>query len=327
VAQDQVRTRLTRYLPLVGLAVAVPAIWVLIHLARKLDPHSILEALHAYSSTTVLLAITASMMALALNGVYEGLALREAGRPVGVLRPLFFAAIVYPIGHSVGLSTLSGGALRYRLYTPLGLSAGTIATLIFYTALAYVLALGTLLALTLVFEADRAAATLHLPVLAVMSLGLIGVGISVAYVLFTRFRRQPLALGRLRIPLPSFGFTLLQLAIGSVEIMCVALVLFLFMPAELSLSFWAFLGIYLLSILAGILSNVPAGLGVVEAAMLLMLRDLKPESLIAAMVAYRLAFEVLPLILAVALLALFEFGSRHGFAGRLWRKPSPSRSE
>jgi hypothetical protein len=38
-------------------------------------------------------------------------------------------------------------------------------------------------------------------------------------------------------------------------------------------------------------------------------------------------FEVLPLILAVALLALFEFGSRHGFAGRLWRKSSPSRPD
>jgi len=327
VAQDQMRTRLTRYLPLVGLAVAVPAIWVLIRLARKLDPHSILEALHAYSSTTVLLAIIASLIALALNGVYEGLALREAGRHVGVLRPLFFASIVYPIGHSVGLSTLSGGALRYRLYTPLGLSAGTIATLIFYTALAYVLALGFLLALTLVLEAERSASTLHLPPAAVMSLGFVGLGVGIAYVLFIRFRRQPLAIGRLKVPLPSFRFTLLQLAIGSVEIMCVASVLFLFMPAELNLGFWAFLAIYLLSILAGILSNVPAGLGVVEAAMLLMLRDLKPESLIAAMVAYRLVFEVLPLILAVALLALFEFGSRHGFAGRLWRKSSPSRRD
>ena len=89
----------------------------------------------------------------------------------------------------------------------------------------------------------------------------------------------------------------------------------------LNLAFPGFLAVYLLSILAGNLSSVPAGLGVVEAAMLLMLRDVPREQLIAAMVAYRVVFEVLPLVLALGLLALYEFGSRHGFAGRLWRKP------
>ena len=72
---------------------------------------------------------------------------------------------------------------------------------------------------------------------------------------------------------------------------------------------------------------MPAGLGVVEAAMLLMLHDLKPEPLIAAIVAYRLVFEVLPLVIAIALLALFEFGSHHGFAGRLWRKPPLTKAD
>jgi hypothetical protein len=55
--------------------------------------------------------------------------------------------------------------------------------------------------------------------------------------------------------------------------------------------------------------------------MLLMLRDFPSEPVLAAILAYRVIYEVLQLLVALGLLALYEFGSRHEFAGRLWRRP------
>lgn len=318
------RHRLTRFLPFVGLVVAAAALWVLLRYAHDVHLSGVLRHLSEYSWQQVLPAIGFSFLALALNGLYEARALREAGHPLGVARPMLVAAIVYPIGHSVGLSTLSAGALRYRLYTPLGLPYTSVAAMIFYTVLPYVLGLGLLLELALILDPGHAATALHLGVGTVLVLGVAGLAKDVIYGLLTALRKQPITIGPFAFRLPSPRFTLLQYVLGSVEIMCVASVLYLFLPAEVHLAFPAFLAVYLLSIIAGNLSSVPAGLGVVEAALLLLLRDLPREQLIAAVVAYRAVFEVLPLLLALCLLALYEFGSRHGFAGRLWRKPSLS---
>jgi uncharacterized membrane protein YbhN (UPF0104 family) len=315
------RRHLTRFLPFAGLLVVVPAVWVLMGYAREIDASGVLRHLNEYSLPQILAAIGFSLTALALCGLFEARALREAGRPLGVLRPMVVAAISSPIGHSVGLATLSGGALRYRFYSPLGLSHTAVATVIFYAALPYVLGLGLLLELAFIFGAERAAPLLHLPTWAVVAIGVLGLGKDVAYVLFTAFRRTPIGIGRFVFRLPSLKFTLLQYGIGSIEIICFASVLYLFLPAAVNLAFPTFLAVFVLSVIAGSISNVPAGLGVFEAAMLLMLREFPSEPVIAAIVAYRVVYEVLQLLVALGLLALYEFGSRHGFAGRLWRNP------
>lgn len=321
------RRHLTRYLPFAGLAVVVPAVWVLIRYARDIDTSGVLKHLNEYSLPQVVAAIGFSLFALALCGLYEARALREAGRPLGVLRPLVVAAISTAIGHSVGLATLGGGALRYRFYAPLGLSHTAVAAVIFYAALPYVLGLGMLLNLALIFGAQRAAPLLNLATWAVVALGLLSLGKDAGYALLTAMRRKPIAIGRFSFRLPSLKFTLLQYGIGSIEIICLASVLYLFMPAELNLAFPAFLAVYVISLIAGSVSNVPAGLGVFEAAMLLMLRDFPSEPVLAAILAYRVMYEVLQLLVALGLLALYEFGSRHGFAGRLWRRPVSNPTE
>ena len=99
----------------------------------------------------------------------------------------------------------------------------------------------------------------------------------------------------------------------------IAAVLYVFLAPQLSIGFAAFLVVYLIAIAAGSLSNVPAGLGVVEAMLILLLPQVPPEKLLAAVLAYRAIYELMTVVIALALLALFELGSHHGIAGRLWR--------
>ena len=99
----------------------------------------------------------------------------------------------------------------------------------------------------------------------------------------------------------------------------------------MSLPYLAFLGAYLASILAGVLSHVPAGLGVLESMLLLLLPDVPPEQLLAAVLMYRVIYEIIPVLLALALWGTFEGFSRDGVLlrvfgrqGRSMRAESPT---
>jgi uncharacterized membrane protein YbhN (UPF0104 family) len=102
----------------------------------------------------------------------------------------------------------------------------------------------------------------------------------------------------------------MQWALGVVEILLVATVLYLLMPRDIGLSIAAFLAAYLIGILVSQASHVPAGLGVLEASLLVMLPQVEPERLLAGVLAYRILFEVLPLLVALGLLAWHEWGER-----------------
>jgi uncharacterized membrane protein YbhN (UPF0104 family) len=88
------------------------------------------------------------------------------------------------------------------------------------------------------------------------------------------------------------------------------------MPEELGMSWPAFIAIYCIAFVAGQLSNVPAGLGVLEAALLLMLPQVPPAKLLGGVLAYRAVFEILPLLVALSLLLMFESTSSRGFLRR-----------
>jgi phosphatidylglycerol lysyltransferase len=98
-------------------------------------------------------------------------------------------------------------------------------------------------------------------------------------------------------------------------------ILYLFMPSELNMGWPAFVAIYCIAFVAGQLSNVPVGLGVLEAALLLLLPQVPPAKLLGAVLAYRAVYEVLPLLVAIALLLMFETTHPSGVVRRRgWKK-------
>ncbi len=311
--------KLRHLLPLIGITLAVIAVTVVLRRIETFDFAMLLAHARDFSPLTVIGAMALTVFSLSLAGFYETAMLAELGHPISLRRGLLTAFIANPIGHTVGFSTLSAGALRYRLYAPLGLAPRTIAAIVVLSAFPYVLGIMLLLDLALVFGARQAAPALHLSVALVITLGVLGLAKDVGYVVLTRVRRQPFRVASFHIRLPTLGFTLLQLAIGVTQIACIAGVMYLFLAPELHIGFVAFLVVYLIAMAVGSLSNVPAGIGVVEAMLLLMLPQVPPEKLLAAVLAYRAVYELMTVLIALALLALFEVGSQHGIAGRLWR--------
>ena len=70
-----------------------------------------------------------------------------------------------------------------------------------------------------------------------------------------------------------------------------------------SVDYLAFVGIYAPSVVAGLLSHVPGGVGVFEGSLSALLRGAEPAALAAAFLGYRLFFFLIPLLVAGLALA------------------------
>ena len=118
--------------------------------------------------------------------------------------------------------------------------------------------------------------------------------------------------------MPTPAMTALQMAVGIIDIALVSSVLYLLLPDSAGIDYLPFLAAYLASILAGVLSHVPAGLGVLESMLLLLLPDVPPEQLLAAVLMYRAIYEIVPALIALGLWTAFEGFATDGVLLRIF---------
>src|SRR5690606_1971334 len=111
-------------------------------------------------------------------------------------------------------------------------------------------------------------------------------------------------------PPPRLVLTAPQLVFGVVAISIVAGVLYVLLPGQVELSYPAFVGIYVLAMLAGALSHVPGGIGVFETILLLFIPGADKGALLAAMLAFRGVYYLLPLMTMALVDAIYELAVR-----------------
>lgn len=269
-----------------------------------------LVQLRSFSARQLCVAFACVAISILLGGLYEAGAVRYAGRSLGLARPFIVATIANAVGHTLGFSTLSGGALRYRFYARFGLRNAQIGAVVFMSAMPFLFGSWVLLSLALMIDARLAAAALHVPVELSRVAGCAGVALSIVYLGLVSAHRQSLSFGKFQFKLPSLALSLQQFALGAAEIFAVASVLYVFMPAELGMGSFGFLIVYLIAVLLAQLSSVPAGLGVLEASLILMLPQVPADKLIGAVIAYRVMFEVVPVVIAFVLYVYCEWRCR-----------------
>ncbi len=249
--------------------------------------------------------------------LYDALAVRFAGARVPYLRIALISFMGYAIGHNVGFNTLSGGAVRFRAYTALGLGAKQIATIIGFGSVTFLLGAGLLLGLSLLTQAGMSGSALHVHAsLAVLAGGVLLAAVA-AYLWLVCTRHEPLRFRRIEIPVPSPRVAFAQVAVACTDLLCAAAVLYVLLPPQAAVSFAAFAGVYLIAIAAGVISNVPGGIGVFEAVLLLLLQSVPKDRLLGALVAYRAIYYFAPFAVALVLLGAHELWAHRGPAVRV----------
>jgi len=303
--------KLTRLVPaLVSFAIIAIAGVVLYRTLGRIDPADVAASFAAIPPGRLVLAGLFTSLALLSLALYEVAMLRSVRPGMPARRPLLTALIAYPVGHAIGFGALSGGAIRYRSYSAAGLSTFDVGRVVVLSALPYAAGLGVLCALALLLDAPGAARLLGIGVRTAVLAGAALLLAHVAYVWAVLRIRRPLDLKRMRLELPGPRLTAIQYALGISEVLCGMAVLYVLLPPGTGIGFLSFAAVYVIAILAGLMSSVPAGLGVFESVMLLMLRDVPPDDLLGSILAYRLVLELLPFAGGIALFVGWEVASR-----------------
>jgi phosphatidylglycerol lysyltransferase len=289
-----------------GVALLVLVAFWLHHLLGKYHWRDILERVQAISNTKLLRAAFFTCAGYSCLTLYDALAVRFAGARVPYPRIALISFMGYAIGHNVGFNSISGGAVRYRAYTALGLSAKQIATIIAFGTLTFFLGASVLLGVSLLSNAGMSGSVLHVHAwLALVAGGLLLAAVA-AYLWLVCTRHAPLKFRKIVIPVPKPRVAFAQIGISCVDMLCATSVLYVLLPREAAIGFFAFAGVYLLALAAGAVSNVPGGIGVFEFVLLLLMPAVPEDRLIGALIAYRAIYYFTPFAIALVLLGAHE---------------------
>ena len=309
---------LSKYRQPLGLAVTLLLFSIALIACRHLLSELDLYALHDSLLSVPLPALGGALAATAVGFVvllgYEWSASRYANVQLPTRTLILGGFTAFAIGNAVGLSLLSGGSVRYRLYARHGLGAVEVARMTLFASLSLGCALPPLAALATLSNLPAASVALHLhtSVLAAVAVTILALSALLAVGIYRRrLPEQPIPhnllvrAGRRTLRLPGLNLTLMQLVITALDVGAAAIVLYLLLPD--APPFGAFLLVYLLALAAGVLSHVPGGVGVFEAILLAAFADqLGAAPLAAALLLYRLIYVVLPLLLACVALLVTE---------------------
>ena len=311
--------RVPAWTTLLGIALFGLALFWLHHVIAQYRWQDILAHVHAIPSARLLGAVVLAFCGYGCLTLYDALGLRFAGAKVPYPRLALISFMGFAIGHNVGLNTVSGGAIRYRAYSPLGLTAKQIGTVIAFGTLTFVLGAAVLLGFSLLSQAGLSGSVLHVHPALVVLAGCVLLGAVGAYLWLACSRHESLRYRRIVIPVPSARIAFAQIAVACTDLLCAAGVLYVLLPPQAAIGFAAFAGLYLIAITAGVISNVPGGVGVFESVLLLMFRSVPPDLLLGALLAYRIIYYFAPFAVALALLGGHEVWVHRGPMVRLAR--------
>jgi len=270
------------------------------------------SAIAEMSGAQILAALASTALSyFALTG-YDVVALFQ----VGARAPYRVAALAsftsYAVSFNLGFPVITGAAVRYWVYSRVKLTAPQVANVTICAAVTFWLGMIAVLGVGLVASAGPLSSIDKLPVVANVFLGVLTLGAIVYYCVWVGLGRRRAELRGHSFELPGPRTTLAQVALCLVDVCSAAGALFVLLPQGHGLDFGAFLAVYVLACILGVLSHAPGGIGVFEATMLHAIPAHSRESLLASLVLFRVIYYFIPFVIALALLGADEGSRRWG---------------
>jgi uncharacterized membrane protein YbhN (UPF0104 family) len=144
---------------LLSLTIITIAGLVLYRMLREINFEDVVDAVEAIEKHDVVKAAMFVAAGYFTLTFYDLFALRTIERPDIPYRVAALAGFTsYAVGHNVGASAFTGGAVRYRIYSRYGLSAIDVAKVCFIAALTFWLGNATVLGLGVAYAPQAASA-------------------------------------------------------------------------------------------------------------------------------------------------------------------------
>ncbi|WP_062228842.1 lysylphosphatidylglycerol synthase transmembrane domain-containing protein [Aureimonas frigidaquae] len=299
--------RLKEYIwPVIGLGAVLFSGWLLYHEVRGLSLDDILTSFQAISGVQWALASGAAIAAYGLLALYDQLALRHLNKNISFPFVLATSFTTYALSHNIGASVFSGAVVRYRAYTSKGLSVSNVALLIAFCSFTFALGVVIVTAVSLLLypEAIRGyydVGTTLPRVVAGIMLGLVAL-----YVIGSIAGFRPLRIRSFELRYPARDVVLRQLIIAPSEIVAAAAIIYFALPPEHHPGFMMVVAIFVISFSLALLSHAPGGLGVLEVAFLAGLKGMAETDVLAALLAFRILYLLIPFAIAIVIVLGFE---------------------
>ena len=272
--------------------------------ARKVQWGEVAAAIQRMPWSPLLAAVGLAWVSHATYSCYDLLGRSYTGHKLRKRTVLAVTFISYAFNLNMGF-LLGGAGMRYRLYTQLGLGLDVITRIMTLSMLTnwsgYMLLFGIVLlwkpvALPFEWMTRHGANDLIAWVLILAPL---------AYVAACAFsRRRVVQVRGHRLTLPSFRLAALQIALSSANWMIMAALIHTLLLGRVD--YPSVLCALLVAAIAGVISHVPAGIGVLEAVFVMLLSHVAKEELLAVLLTYRAIYYLMPLVVAATMYFLFE---------------------
>lgn len=299
--------------PIVALTLFLAAIMILRRIVGHYHVAEIRNAFLSIPASRLFLCFIFSCLNYFALSLYDLLACHYVGRPLPYRKILLTSFLSYAFANNTGsLAVIASGAVRYRLYGGWGLAGEEVGRIMGFCMVSFWLGFLCLGGGAFVLEPLHLPPELHLPShFSVKPAGFLFLAMVAAYLLACFTMKKPVLIKGVEISLPRPALALGQTAVAVADFLFVWAALYVLLPAADQLSFAVFVGLYLLALIIGLISNVPGGLGVFESLMALALAPFTAgPPVIAALLVFRGIYYLLPLGFAALLLAGMELHRR-----------------
>jgi glycosyltransferase 2 family protein len=308
-AVDFVRARVTWHFVGIVLSCGIITVagYTLFHLLRDVEVAKVTAALRGTPPHEIAIAALFVAFAYLTLTFYDLFALRAIGKLTVPYRVAAFASFTsYSIGHNIGATVFTGGAVRFRIYSAWGLDVIDVTKIAFVTGLTFWLGNAFVLGGGMIYEPAVASVIDQLPPWANRLLGFAGLAAIIAYLIWLLPRKRTIGWSGWLVTLPNAQLTLVQIGLGILDLGCSAVAMYILVPDDPHLDFINVMVAFVLATLLGFASHAPGGVGVFDAAMLVGLHQYPKEELLAALLLFRLLYYITPFAIALVFLGCRE---------------------
>ena len=258
--------------------------------------------------TNLVLACIACFAGYLALSLYDYLALQYVGGRVTWWKWMLAGMLGFAISNNAGHAVVSGGAIRYRLYTRWRIRGSDILKMLTISGFTYflgasaIVVIGYFLIPSTVFDNSIG-----------VSMGLNTLFIFCATILLTYFaitlifHKKSIKIGDVKFQVPSTQMAISQTILGITDSVLAGLVLYFCLIPFVEIPFTTFIGLFVVAQTTGVFSQVPGGIGVFESVFMLALPDtIDKANIFGALLAYRIIYYVLPLIGVGSLFFVYE---------------------
>jgi glycosyltransferase 2 family protein len=292
-----------------GLLVLALAAWGLKKISGQVTLADVMAEIEATPAHLIAFAAFSTFLSYVVLVGYDWFATRHLGyTKIGwpTLAAASFSS--FTMSHTLGVTILTGGTVRYRIYTRAGVKPADIAMIIllcgwtFWLGIIFVAGIGLIVSPGLA-EPIRE----WVPQGLEEWTGALLLGGVLGYTVLATVWRRSFKLLRYRFTIPDGKQTLQQIAIGTLDLALAGGALYiLLLPLAGVPDLLTFLVIYAVAMVTGALAHAPGGLGVFELVIVGLMPDADKAGVLAAVALFRILYTFVPFLLGAGLLAVME---------------------